>query len=215
MPLPLFLFAVVAMIGLAALRLVRVRGGHTPLPDGKSRAAFLIAFLVVPPIALKAVLMPAPSGTVLALFLWIPLYGLILAMLVVLMTIAAMFVERMVHGRWRRPLMLGLVGSEGDPEDIPFDPPVTARLAECMALVDRTNVAFPRGLAFPGQVDRADFREAWGALDGATRTLEGTIADDRRLGLGIATAASATALDARGRLDTLLGLANDRLAPTA
>ena len=48
---------------------------------------------------------------------------------------------------------------------------------------------FPRGLAFPGQVDRADFREAWDALDGATRTLEGDIADDRRLGLGIATAA--------------------------
>ena len=78
------------------------------------------------------------------------------------MTIAAMFVERMVHGRWRRPLMLALVGSEGDPEDIPFDPPVTTRLAECMALVDQTNATFPRGLAFPGQVDRADFRRGVG-----------------------------------------------------
>ena len=214
MPLPLFLLAVVAMVGLAALRLVRVSRGHTPLPRGRSRTAFLIAFLVVPPVALKALLMPTPSGAPLGWFLWIPLYGVIVVMLVVLMTIAAMVVERMVHGRWRRPLMLALVGSEGDPEDIPFDPPVTTRLAECMALVDRTNATFPRGLAFPGQVDRADFREAWGALDGATRSLEGTIADDRRLGLGIATAASATALDARGRLDTLLGLANDRLAAT-
>jgi hypothetical protein len=215
MPLPLFLLAVVAMVGLATLRLVRVSRGHTPLPGGKSRTAFLIAFVVVPPIALKALLMPTPSGTAVGWFLWIPLYGVILVMLVTLMTIAAMVVERMVHGRWRRPLMLALVGSEGDPEDIPFDPQVTTRLAECMALVDQTNATFPRGLAFPGQVDRADFREAWGALDGATRSLEGTIADDRRLGLGIATAASATALDARGRLDTLLGLANDRLAATA
>ena len=50
MPLPLFLLAVVAMIGLAILRLVRVGRGHTPLPDGKARIAFLIAFLVVPPV---------------------------------------------------------------------------------------------------------------------------------------------------------------------
>ena len=215
MPLPLFVLAVVAMTGLAFLRLARVRRGDTPLPDGRARIAFLVAFLVVPPVVLKAVLVPTPTGSLIGWFLWIPLYGLILTLLVVLMTIAAMFVERMVHGRWRRPLMLGLVGSEGDPEDIPFDPPVTARLAECMALVDQTNATFPRGLAFPGQVDRVDFDDAWGALDGATRTLEGSIADDRRLGLGIATAASATALDARGRLDTLLGLANDRVPATA
>ena len=54
MPLPLFVLAVVAMIGLAILRLVRVRMGRTPLPEGKARAVFLIAFLVVPPVALKA-----------------------------------------------------------------------------------------------------------------------------------------------------------------
>ena len=105
--------------------------------------------------------------------------------------------------------MVALAGSEGDPEDVPFDPPLTTRLTECMALVDRRNAVFPRGLAFPGQVDRADFHEAWDALDDATRSLEGGIAADRHLGLGIATAASATALDARGRLDTLLRLAND------
>jgi hypothetical protein len=89
---------------------------------------------------------------------------------------------------------------------------VTTKLAECMALVDRRNAAFPRGIAFPGQVDRVDFHEAWDALDDATRTLEGGIAADRRLGLGIAPAASATALDARGRLDTLLRLADDQRA---
>ena len=208
MPLPLFVFAVVAMIGLAILRLVRVRMGRTPLPEGKARAVFLIAFLVVPPVALKAA-PPAEPGPLLGVMTWVPMYGLLLALVLVLMTIAAMIVERVVHSRWRRPLMVALVGSEGDPEDVPFDPPLTTRLTECMALVDRRNAVFPRGLAFPGQVDRADFHEAWDALDDATRTLEGGIAADRRLGLGIATAASATALDARGRLDTLLRLAND------
>ena len=209
MPLPLFVLAVIAMIGLAILRLVRARMGRTPLPEGKARTGFLLAFLIVPPVALKALLQPISGGPALGAIAWVPLYGLLLALLLVFMTIAAMIVERVVHSRWRRPLMLALVGSEGDPEDVPFDPPLTSRLTECMALVDRRNAVFPRGLAFPGQVDRADFREAWDALDDATRTLEGGIAADRRLGLGIATAASATALDARGRLDTLLRLAND------
>ena len=208
MPLELVLVAVIAMIGLAILRLVRMRMGRTPLPEGKARALFLVAFLVVPPVSLKALLQPS-SGPALGVITWVPVYGLLLALLLVLMTITAMIVERVVHSRWRRPLMLALVGSEGDPEDVPFDPPLTSRLTECMALVDRRNAVFPRGLAFPGQVDRADFHEAWDALDDATRTLEGGIAADRRLGLGIATAASATALDARGRLDTLLRLAND------
>jgi hypothetical protein len=210
MPLPLFLLAVVAMIGLAILRLVRVRTGRTPLPDGKARAAFVIVFLVVPPVALKALLQPTSGGPALDAIVWVPLYGLMVAFLVVLMTVAAMVVERIVHSRWRRPLMLALVGSEGDPEDVPYDPPLTTKLVEGMALVDRRNAKFPRGVAFPGQVERADFAEAWDALDDATRALEDGIAADRRLGLGIATAASATALDARGRLDTLSRLANAR-----
>jgi hypothetical protein len=89
---------------------------------------------------------------------------------------------------------------------------VTAKLAQGMALVDRTNAVFPRGLEFPGQVDRADFHSAWDALDAATGTLEGTIAADRRLGLGVAQAAAATALDARSRLETLRRIALSRIA---
>jgi len=208
MPLPLFVLAVVAMGVLAILRLVRVRMGRTPLPEGKARAVFLVAFVVVPPVVLKALLQPS-AGPALGVITWVPMYGLLLAFVLVLMTIAAMIVERVVHSRWRRPLMLALAGSEGDPEDMPFDPPLTTRLTECMALVDQRNAAFPRGLAFPGQVDRADFHAAWDALDDATRSLEGGIAADRHMGLGIATAATATALDARSRLDTLLRLAND------
>jgi len=209
MPLPLLLLAVAAMVGLAILRLVRVRLGRTPLPEGKARWLFIAAFVAVPPVVLKALVDPVVSGPALGAITWIPLYGALLALLLVGMTIGAMVVERVVHGRSRRPLMLALVGSEGDPEDVPFDPPLTARLAECITLVDTCNAAFPRGRTFPAQVDRADFHEAWDALDHATRTLEGGVAADRRLGLGIATAALATELDARGRLDSLVRLANE------
>ena len=205
MPLLLLIVAVAAMTGLAILRVARVQSGRTPLPEGRARKLFKIAFIVVPPVALGA-----PAGAPLGGLVWVPLYALILAGLMVLMTIAAVIVERVVKGRARRVLLLALVGSEGDPEDLPFDPPVTARLAESIALVDRANTLFPRGLAFPRQVERADFRSAWGALDDATRLLEGQIAEDRRLGLGTASAASVTAVDARGRLDTLLDIAHRR-----
>ena len=205
MPLPLFILAIAALTGLAILRVVRVRFGRTPLPEGRARTLFKVAFLVVPPVALGV-----PAGAALGGLVWVPLYGVILAALLVPMTIAAAIVERVATGRMRRVLLLALVGSEGDPEDLPFDPPVTATLAASMALVDRANSLFPRGLAFPGQVERPDFRSAWGALDGATRALEDRIAEDRRLGLGTAAAASATAADARGRLDTLVSIALSR-----
>ncbi len=205
MPLPMFILAVAAMTGLAILRVVRVHFDRTPLPQGRARTLFKIAFLVVPPVAIGI-----PTGAPLGGLVWVPLYAVMLAGLMVLMTIAGVVVERVAKGRARRVLLLALVGSEGDPEDVPFDPPVTAKLAESMALVDRANTLFPRGLTFPAQVDRADFRSAWGALDDATRVLEGRIADDRRLGLGTSAAASATAADARSRLDALLDIAHTR-----
>lgn len=80
---------------------------------------------------------------------------------------------------------------------------MTAKLAESVALVDRANAVFPRGHDFPLQIDRSSFRFAWDALDAATGTLEGRIADDHRIGLAVASAAVATADDARSRLDTL------------
>ena len=202
MPLPLLILAVAAMTGLGVLRVVRVHLDRTPLPEGRARTLFKIAFLVVPPVVLGV-----PAGAPLGGLAWVPLYAVILGGLLVLVTIAAAIVERVAKGRTRQVLMLALVGSEGDPEDLPFDPPVTARLAESMAIVDRANAQFPRGLAFPSQVDRADFRSAWGTLDDATRVLEGHIVEDRRLGLGTAAAASVTAADARGRLDTLVSIA--------
>jgi hypothetical protein len=78
-----------------------------------------------------------------------------------------------------------------------------------MAVVDRTNAVSP-GPEFPAQVDCADFDSAWEALDVATTTLERRIADDLRLGLGVACAATTTAADARGRLDTLRSISLSR-----
>jgi hypothetical protein len=135
----------------------------------------------------------------------VPLYGVMLGGLTVLMWIAALVVGR-VAGRTRR-LLLALVGNEGDADVIPVDPPITARLAESVAFVDHANAVFPRGLEFPHQVDRPGFRADWTTLDAATRTLEGVISNDFRIGLGVASAATATAADARSRLNTLRGLA--------
>ena len=50
--LQLLVLAVLSMVGLAALRLVRVHLGRTPLPDGRGRRLFLIAFVIVPPLVL-------------------------------------------------------------------------------------------------------------------------------------------------------------------
>lgn len=210
MSLQLILLALAAMVGLAALRLGRVRMGLTPLPEGRERTVFLIAFVAVPPVVLGLLMGGAAGGDPLRGVAWIPLYAVILAGLAVMMLVAALVAQYVGPVRSRRFLLLALAGSEGDPDDLPFDPPVTARLAADMAVVDRTNLAFPRGLEFPSQVERADFNSAWDALDAATGTLEGRIADDRRLGLGVALAAIATATDARGRLDTLRGIAVSR-----
>ncbi len=140
----------------------------------------------------------------------LPLYLLMLVALVVLMWLAAVVVQIVARGRIRPLLLVALVGNEGDPEDVAYDPPVTATLAESVALVDRANSVFPRGHDFPAQPEREGFRFAWDALDAATGTLEGQIADDHRLGLAVASGALATADDARSRLDTLRSLAVDR-----
>jgi hypothetical protein len=205
--LQILILAVGAMIGLATLRVVREHMGRTPLPAGRGRRLFVLAFVFLPPIALGALTQSGGSSGQLGGVASVPLYAIILAGLVTLMSLTAQVLQRVMVGRSRRLLMLALVGNEGDPDDLPFDPPVTTKLAESVAIVDRANAAFPRGPEFPAQVDRAGFRGAWDALDAATTVLEGRIHDDIRLGLGVAIAAKATARDARSRLDTLRGLA--------
>jgi hypothetical protein len=201
----ILVLAAVAMVGLAILRVTRVQAGRDPLPE--ARRLFYLLFIVVPPVALAAAIDSEAGaiGGVAAL----PVYGLMLAGLAILMWVVALIVPRVAPGRSRAWLLVALTGSEGDPEDVPYDPPVTARIAESVALVTRANDAFPRGPEFPIQVERDGFRSAWEALDTAIQRLETEIVDDHRLGLAVASSALRVARDARSRLDTLRRLASD------
>ncbi len=208
MPLQeLFVLAVAAMVGLAAMRLIRVRLGRVPHPAGWARIPFIIAFLLVPPIVLAALIQPACGlfGGV----AWVPMYVALLVAIALAMWIAAQVARNFAPRRSRPLLLLALVASEDEHVDDGFDPPLTVPLAESQSHVAVANAVFPRGPEFPTQMDRPDFRAAWDALDAATRTLEGRIADDERRGLGVASSAMASAEDARGRLETLRRFASD------
>jgi hypothetical protein len=204
--LQLIILAVAAMIGLAALRVTRVNFGRSPLPGGKARIPFILAFVIVPPLLLDGLVAPASAGQVSGAPA-VLIYGVILLALSVLMWIAAVIAQIVAPGRWRPLLLLALIGREVDPGDAPIDPPVTAQLAASMAIVDGANAAFVRGPGFAAEIGRPGFRDGWDALDTATTALESQIADDKRLGLGAASEATATAKDARSRLDTLHRLA--------
>jgi hypothetical protein len=193
----LLVLGIVAMAALATLRVVRFSSGRTPLPDGRGRRLFLLAFVVVPPIALSGI------GA-------LPTYIAIIAALAIVMWIAALVVDQVTHGRSGRLAQIALAGREEDPYAVRADAAVTTELAESVRVVDRANSAFPRGAAFPASVARAGFREDWDLLDGATRSLEDRIEVDHRRGLAVASAATATATDARSRLDSLRSLAGDQ-----
>ncbi len=206
----LIVLAVAAMIGVAAARLVRVRLGRTPLPEGRDKLILVLAIVVVPPMAMSPLV--DPVGGVLGGLAWLPLYVAMFVGLAIVMSLTAQLVGFLARGRLRRLgalVVLALVGDEGDPDAAVLDPPITVDLAQSVANVDRANVAFPRGPEFPAQIERAGFRSEWDALDAATATLEDRIANDGRLGLTVARAASATAQDARNRLDTLRRMAGD------
>jgi hypothetical protein len=203
----LIVLGIVAMAGLAILRVVRVRRGLTPLPDGRGRRLFLLGFLVLPPIVLGVLTQAPPPANQLWGFGAVPAYVAIVATIVALMWIASLFVRAFAHGRAGQIARLALVGSEVDPYDELADPAMTTKLADRVVIVDQANAAFPRGPGFPAQVSRQGFRDDWDGLDDATRALEGQIADDRRQGILVASKARTTADDARSRLDTLRRLA--------
>jgi hypothetical protein len=206
--LQLLVLAVLSMVGLAALRLIRVHLGRTPLPDGPGRRLFLLGFVIVPPLLLGVLIQPATAAGPARGIAFLPIYVGALAVLVILMAIAAFVIGSLVHSRTGRLARLALVGVEADPaRDIPTDPPITAQLAKAVGICDRANAAFPRGAAFPAQVDRAGFRADWETLDVATGSLERSIASERLLAIGVAATAEATARDARNRLDSLRRIA--------
>ncbi len=197
------------LVALAVSRLIRVHLGRSPTPEGKARPLFVLAFLFVPPIALEVLFNPTAAEGQLHGLESVLLYTIALAAFSILMGIAALIVRLVAPGRSRPLLLLALVGTEGDPDDVPVDPPLTVKLADGVGLVDTANAVFPRGPEFANQIDRAGFRVAWDRLDAVTGTLESLIADDQRLGLGVASAATGTARDARSRLETLRRLSVD------
>jgi hypothetical protein len=206
----IILTAAVVLVVLAASRLVRVHFGRSPHPGGRARLPFLLALLFLPPIVVEiAVLRPVTTATQLHIIESVLVYLGALALFSALMGAVALIARLVAPGRWRPLLLLALVGSEGDPDDVPFDPSLTPGLAESVAVVDTANAAFPRGPEFAAQIDRVGFRTDWDSLDAATGTLEGRIADDHRLGIAVASMATTTAKDARNRLDTLRRMATD------
>jgi hypothetical protein len=208
-PLQIVVLAVLALTALGVLRVVRVHLGRTPLPDGSVRWPFFFAFLIGPPLVLGALTQPASGAGALRGISSLPIYVPLVAILVVLMALVSSGIGSIARGRSSRLLRLALTGSQDHPAEIRTDPPLTAELAQGLASVDKANAVFPRGAEFPAQVDRAGFRADWDALDGATRALEGQIAEDDRLLLGVASRAVATAKDARARLDALRSIAVD------
>lgn len=206
----LILAAAAMCVVLAVTRVVRARNGRAPHPEGRARPLFVLAFLFLPPIVIEAlVLRPATSAQQLHILESELVYLGSLALFTFLMGVAALFVRQFAPGRSRPLLMLALVGSQLDPNDVQVDPALTPALAESVAVVDDANAVFPRGPDFATQIDRPGFRSDWDALQTATADLEGRIADDHRLGLPVSSRATAVAQDARSRLDTLRRLALD------
>ena len=197
--------AALSMAALAALRVARVRLGRTPLPEGRGRRAFLLAFVVVPPIAFAALNQPAIGA--LGLAVAVLTYIVALALVLALMVMVALTIGDLRPTEAGRLARVALIGKEDDRNESRFDPPMTPQLADDVAIVYTANLAFPRGPAFSAQVDRMGFRADWEALDEATRTLERQIAEDHRLNVGVAFEAERAAGDARTRLDALRRLA--------
>ncbi|HLX34171.1 MAG TPA: hypothetical protein VKR30_02895 [Candidatus Limnocylindrales bacterium] len=206
--LQLLVLAVVAMACLAAVRLVRVRNGRSPLPEGALRFPILAVFVILPPLVVGALADQRGSGRILGLE-FLPFYLALLAGAWLVMSGVGAVVTQFAHGRVARLVSLALSGTEVDPDDVPTNAPLTPQLASSVASVNTANGAFPRGPEFPKQVDRSGFRGYWEALDSATDELERRIAEDGRLGLGVNSVAKDTAEDARSRLAMLRRMAGD------
>ena len=97
----LILLGIVAMAGLATLRVVRFRRGLTPLPDVRGKRFALLAFVVVPPVVFGGI------GA-------LPTYVAIIAALAIAMWIAAQVVGVVATGRTARLLQVALAGREED-----------------------------------------------------------------------------------------------------
>ena len=198
----LLILAIVLVLALVPLRLIRMRLGRTPFPDGLARWLSVLGLVVAPPLILHAITPRDVTGDFVSV-IWVPIFATMLGAVTFAMTLLAIVLERVVPARRRRTMLLALVGNEGDPYRAVADPPMTPSLLERMRAVARANAVFPRGHAFPEAVHASGFSSAWAALDVATTSLEQEMASESAHGVGIAAAVRATATDARSRLDTL------------
>jgi len=197
----LVMAAIAAFAVLAALRVLRVRSHRDP-PEGWQRVVIAAALLLVPPLALRTVVAPTSGpGSVDAVGA-VALYVAAFAVLSLLAWIGALAAARFAPAERRQALLLALTGRDTS-GIIPFDPPMTSALAADVERVETANAVFPRGAAFLAQASLPGLQVTWEALDAATSGLEGRIADQLRLRIGVAERAIETAGDARGRLTTL------------
>ena len=196
----LVITAFLVLGALAVFRVIRVRSGREAQPEGWRMWVLDVAFLIVPPILLQVLVAPKGPGQMDGVASVLT-YGVALILGRLAMWIAAVLAARYAPHRWRHTLLIALSGSDNSAAVV-SDPPMSTALTAEVELVDTRNAAFPRGSAFLEQVDKPGFRDTWDALDGATTALEQSIADASRRG-GVASRATRTAADARGRLDTL------------
>ena len=200
-PLLLLLLALASMGVLAWFRLRRMRTHGEPI-EGWRRIAFVLLFVLVPPVLLQVQFAPKTGPGAVDVVGAVVLYVLIVVALAALGFVAAQLIARFAPVESRPKLLMALIGRDTS-GIVPFDPPMTPRLAADVERVTALNATFPRGITFLGQIPLPGFRSSWDALDEATQRLESDIEEQRRLGLRISEQALATANDARGRLDTL------------
>lgn len=197
----LILAAAAAFAGVALFRVYRVRTHRDP-PSGWLRIVSVAVLLLVPPLVLQVLVAPASGAGRVDAVGAVLLYVVTFAVIWLLMLLGSLLVARLAPRQHRQVLLLAMTGRDTS-GNVPFDPPMSAGLTDQVAQVDRLNGMFPRGRAFMDQSTLPGFRSTWDALDDATRTLEGEIDEQRRLGLGVSEHAAETATDARGRLDAL------------
>ena len=93
--------AAVMLALLAVTRVLRARRGRAAHPEGRARLPFLLAFLLVPPIALEVVTDPKAKQGQLHGIETVLVYLGALAFFSILMGIAALIVRLVLHGRAR------------------------------------------------------------------------------------------------------------------
>ena len=201
LPLLLVLAAAAAFAVVALLRVYAVRA-HRDLPDGLRRIASIVVLLLAPPVVLQVLFAPTSAEGAMTLASAILLYVVTFAIIWLVMMLGAQLVARYAPKKHRSVLLLAMTGRDTS-GIVPFDPAMSAELAESVKQVDRLNEAFPRGRAFIEQPALPGFRSAWDALEEATLKLESEISEERRLGLGVSEHALESAADARARLDAL------------